>query len=304
MEDIVQKGLPLNVGNFKATITGVGQAVFTQRQDGSYDIAISGTNAKTKLAIAAVKTVVSPVVIHDITDNAPLGTLSAPGVSPTGNVALNGVGNVLLGSVKDNHVVTLGTLANAVIQFGDVAGTTLQHAGSIKSLTVNSWTGGSVTAGTITTLKSAGSFDADIHAATVGTLLIGGTLGGTSSGDVRNLLASSFGSVTVGRSVRKPFAGVATDVTTLPTARADFANTTAKIGSFTLSGAAPAFTSANIAAPLLGIIRLGTITPTGAAADGITAESLTLYTRSSIKAASVTTPTVIETLSPFIVQTV
>jgi hypothetical protein len=228
-------------------------------------ITLTGTTGATSVNIAG------DTSVGDVTVTGSLKSLSARATDLAGDVSVSGFLSQLRARSLVGHTVSVGPGGLFGGAFGSVTDSSLSVQGPIRSLKVGSWADGDATAdgisGTaIKSITSLGDFGANVAAQTLGKLSVRGALVGS---DVR--VEGNIGSVRVGSaSNSRVFAGVRSDVTTLPAAAADFASGAA-IGSFR-SGA---FGNTLVAATSLGKVLLGAVTtanggtPFGVAADAV-----------------------------------
>ena len=139
------------------SLRGPGAGTVTVGDDGA-DLLLTGTTAATVVTITPAKG--GAFALHDLTADTVIGRLAAAGVSVT-------------------HAVTLAGGANAVA-LGDLSGATLSAPTGIRSLSVGSWTVGSLASGAINTFAVAGTLGASVTVTgSVGSLSVGGTLAGS-----------------------------------------------------------------------------------------------------------------------------
>ncbi|HZZ43590.1 MAG TPA: integrin alpha [Tepidisphaeraceae bacterium] len=267
-------GLPTTL-----SLKGPGTAKLVLNGSGAVDLLLTGTTAQTQLTIKG-----DTYTLRNFTCNTPLGKISAPHVNIAGNITTSGCNSIALGNVKDNHIIKLGKLTNAVITFAQVANSNLTATGSIKSLTVADWAGGSITVPLITTLTSSHDLDADLSVTSITKLSVVAALGGTSPTDVRHLRATqSFGTITAGQFVAANIsAGLKSTLKTLPTSRAQFLSSTASIKSLSTTGSFPAFIDSIIAAPIITTFHITGLDPTNPTPFGLAAERITTYQRDQV----------------------
>jgi hypothetical protein len=156
---------------------------------------------------------------------------------------------------------------------GSVTDSTLSSQGPIKSLKVGRWLDSDATrdwiisTGAIGSITSLGDFGADVTATALKSMNVRGGLVGS---DVR--VSGNIGTVRAGSANgSRVFAGVRSDVTTLPDGKDDFVDASAGIRSFSVVGGA--FSNTLVAAASIGRVLLGSVTssnggtPFGVAAD-------------------------------------
>ncbi|HWB52978.1 MAG TPA: Calx-beta domain-containing protein, partial [Tepidisphaeraceae bacterium] len=291
-------------------VTGKDTAQFTQNSAGGEDLQIVGSDKHSKITITTNS---NPggngqFDLGNIFAASAINSLIAPGASldSGASIVLNGVSKLQLNNAADSHLINLGTTNNATVQLGHVAGADLTANGSIKSLTFTDWTGGSITAGNITTISASGNLDADLSVNSVKKFIVSGIVGGTSSSDIRQLRATnSFGTVSFGGLQHADlFVGVNNLTTMLPSNRSQFTSTSASIKSISITGASAIFSDANVAAP-----SIGTAIITGLEADnetsfGLVSEMIHKYVRGSVSKKKIATPQVFDSDSAYSASTI
>jgi hypothetical protein len=134
-----------------------------------------------------------------------------------------------------------------------------------------------ITAASVGSVTVRGDFQAGITAASLLKLTVGGSLSGA---DIRT--SGNIGGVTVGAAATNNlvFAGVRSDLSSLPAAMSDFTNPASSIKSFTLRNKTATFNETRIAAGTVGKASLGTAQ--------FAIDSETFYGLAADKVASVT----------------
>ncbi len=120
-------------------MSGGGSAVIDPTDDG-FDIAMTGTNARSSLKLAARGGGYS---LHDITVDGDLKDINGRGALLTGSIDIAGsVTKIQLGDVADDHTIAIGgsvSAAPARIQFNAVTDLVLTSDTPIKQLKARSW---------------------------------------------------------------------------------------------------------------------------------------------------------------------
>ena len=266
----------------RATFTDAdgGRVVVSLRGPGSGEVLLLGNAPSDAAAIAltgttaaSTLTVTGDTSVGAVTVGGALRGLTGKALDLAGNLAVAGslaqlrIRNVLGGAIN------IGPGAPLAGTLGAVADASLTAAGGIRSLRVARWGDSDgandfVNAPSIASLQSLGDFGADVSAGALGRLVVGGALLGA---DVR--AAGKIGSVRLGGAAgSRVFAGLRADVNTLPNGADDFADPSAAIASFSVTGRAGTFGNTLVAAPAVGRVVLGTVrtdnggTPFGVAA--------------------------------------
>lgn len=285
----------------KISVKGAGQLLVIEDSGGGESISISGSNDATKVSVTA-KGGDGPMQVNNITASDPVGQLNAPNIDIVHDLKLNRISKIAVGDILDNHTVTLGSSSTpATVSLGHVGGTVLS-VGNVKSMTVLSWAGGSITAGDIGQLSVKGDLDADISASSIGKLQVTGSLGGASAASVRNIRIANFvTSASIG-SIHNAnfFVAMNASATTLPVSSSEFANSSASINSFTAGG----FANVNLAAPIFGKITLAGIITSNPSPFGVVAEKIGSYASATTSAQNVFSPQTIEQQDQYSVKTI
>ena len=139
------------------SISGPGTGTLVEDPDGGVSIALSGTAGFSTFTLGG-----GPVALESLTDDAPIGTVTAPLATLTGALALNAstARLTVAGAVDGSFFIGGGSKAG-VLSLGTITDSSFYDAGAIHLLAVNSWTNQS--ADTITTawidqITSAGDF--------------------------------------------------------------------------------------------------------------------------------------------------
>ncbi len=154
-------------GQATLAISGPGVGTVTQTSAGQTDVAVSGTLVSSTLTIT---TRGSGFTFNNITVSGPLGTFNAKSAGLAGALTLGGgVRTFSLGSAAP---VTAGGPAPSValaangrtgtLSFGRVTGAVLISQEPFSTLSAGSWTGGTIVAPSISTLKVKGDISASI----------------------------------------------------------------------------------------------------------------------------------------------
>ena len=287
------------------------RAVPDGAQGDALDIVADGTDAKTKLTIAPPKKKTTNVT--DITINGALAAFNAPAARVLGEVIASGdVATLKLGDLSSDPTLTLnGTSKLSTIKLGKATGLVFNSSGAIKSLTVVSWAGGSLTAPSITTLKTvglkapadAGNLSANINltgndplkknitSLTVKGAFIDSTL----------VSAGSIGSITVGTLNNTNIYIGSSNLGGLATSADQFTfkpTTTLSLGSLTIKSIVGSFVDAVVNAWNIGKLDLKTVTtgnlgvPLGVAGDKIASVK---FIAASVNSGKVVTLTKLDT---------
>ena len=186
----------------RATVSGTG-------------LQISGATL-TRTTAASVLTVAgrggSTVTVADVTDAAPLGTISGPEVVLGGSIHLAGVTALRVAGIAGAQVQIGSALPAVTIVAGAVTDSTVVSGVPVKQLTVASWTtdagsASGVTAPAVGTLSSRGAFAAALTLTDLGTASVNGPLGAVAwrvADAARSIVAASTAagfSASVGRSL-------------------------------------------------------------------------------------------------------
>ena len=184
------------------SLTGPGTGNVVDQGNGAIAVTLTNTRPGSTVRIVPQS---GTVTLARLDDLSPLGGVDAPLVPLVGSVFLSvGVRRVALGGVTDSTVI-LGPTYPTDLTLGPVVNTVLTTSGRIRSIAVDSWTGGTLAVvGAVDRLTVAGSFSAVAAAASsFGTVAVGGdlnnatVLAGASIG--RGQLGIGFDTFNVGR---------------------------------------------------------------------------------------------------------
>jgi hypothetical protein len=255
-------------------------------------LVLSNTTAKSTLT---VKVSGGIATLGTVTVNGSLNSFNAPDANFTVAFTITGTINSLkLGdetlTPSTLHIEGNGT---TTITLGKAQGFTITDAGTIKSLSATSWSGGTsgtdvITASNLEELSVKGAFDANLTTTTgslsaalgsvvAGSWTIGGTIKslvvGASIANSNIDVSGNIGKITVGgMSNSSIFAGVSAGITGLPVT-ADFASASS-ILSFSDKGSSP-FVNSDIAAATIDTVALANVTTNNNGAPfGIATKSL------------------------------
>jgi hypothetical protein len=169
-------GVVLKVADANGTsatfrLSGPGSGAVNIGDDGTA-IVLTGTTAASVLTMTTSRGS-ALFSATSLTDDSAIGSIRAPGLSVTDTLSLpGGVGNLTMGSFGQNTlaigVITLGNSEPNVITIPSITNSNLNASGGIKSLTVNNWAAGTISAGWIGTIRSAHSFAAGVSLTGVG----------------------------------------------------------------------------------------------------------------------------------------
>ncbi|KQP11837.1 Ig-like domain-containing protein [Pseudorhodoferax sp. Leaf267] len=186
--DIAMAAAPaaLAAANAQASVsvTGAGTAQLTRADDGSYTLAVRGTDAASRVTLQTDGAGSHALLTALSTDSA-VGALDLGLADLQGNAQLAGpVGTLVLGDLDGASIALTGTSAN--LRLGNVTDSSLLAGQTQLQLEADSWTGnGSLQAASLTRLAVHGSFDAALLVAPPGTaamVLTGVNIEGSASG--------------------------------------------------------------------------------------------------------------------------
>jgi hypothetical protein len=279
--------------------TGQGQVFL---QEGAYGIDLTGTTGASALSIKT-RGGDGRMRLGDSTATGGLRSINAKTADLVGAFDTGGsLGKATLGNVTGGSLV-VGTGGQVALTVGDVTNFSIDSDSVIKSIKANLWSDDGaadlISAPDFGTLAVKGNFGADIDAASVKSLKVGGALVGAS---IRT--AGNIGKVTAGgMSDSAILAGV--NGAALPQSSAGFANAGAEIKGVTIKGT---FSNSAVAAPTIGKLALGTVqpanngTPLGVAADSV--KSLTATAGGALRLSKLTDPSDSTTFQDFVVRIV
>jgi hypothetical protein len=210
----------------------------------------------------------------------------AVGLTLTGTTAASALsvkGDTSLGDVT--VAGPLGALAGKAL---DLLGN-VTAGGALGKVQVRSMADGRLlSAAAIGTLSARGNFGGDVAVGSLGKMTVAGTL---LDADVRS--TGPIGSVRAGAARgSRVFAGVRAEVVDLPATLDDFANPAATIGAFAVNARAPgAFSDTLVAAPSIGRVVLGAVSPANNARPfGLAADTIKTLTAGPLRLANLTSP--------------
>lgn len=157
-----------NSGGGQATLSlsGPGSGKVTQSDSGQTEITVVNTLVGNTMTI----TTKGSFTFDNIDVTGPLGTLTAKTAGLSGTLTLaGGIKTLSLGSAAPADSGAAGPVidiaansSSASLTFGAITETTLDSSASFKSLSANSWEGGSIIAPSIGTLTVKGDLNADV----------------------------------------------------------------------------------------------------------------------------------------------
>ena len=270
-----QKATYTDASGHKITVTlngpGLGTLIFLSSAQGADvdQIVVNGTDSTSSLSVTGQSTNLPSVVI-----NGSLRSFTAPTDNLTGDMTVSGsLGTLRLATASGDHSITVGSGGKLNATFTTLTDESLISAEAIGTLRASNWTISAglprqqISAPSIASLNVTGTFDEDVNVTTLGNMSVG-TL---TSSAIR--AANSINSFSAGSTVNSEiFAGVQTNVTTLPAAPTDFANTASVFKSLTVRGA---FSNTMIAGWTMTNVTLNDVqTNNGGKPFGITANSI------------------------------
>lgn len=139
------------------SLTGSGTGTVTPTATG-FDLALTGTNQNSRLRIT---TRGETVVLNNIVSDNSIGTLGANrGVDLEGAITVNGsVEDLLFEDITNSTINISGALGD--LRADEVTNSNLTVGTMLGRATVGTWQGGSLTAGSVDSLRANGSRDAD-----------------------------------------------------------------------------------------------------------------------------------------------
>jgi hypothetical protein len=255
----------------RVSLKGPGAGEVTVLDGGVANVTTNGTTTASALTVKGAAT------LGAVTVNGSLKSFSGKTADLTG--AMNVIGalsKLLLRNAAGAPSVTVGTAGTLSATLASASDLNFTSGSPIRSLKVGQWldTGGAtevLAAPSVGSLSVKGDFAADLNVDTIGKMSVRGAVAGA---DIR--ATGNIGTVRAGamRDSRL-FAGVRSDVGTMPDSADDF-TAQAGIKGVTVSGRTPgSFSNTLIAATDVGRLSLGGVatanngTPFGAAADRI-----------------------------------
>ncbi len=269
--------------SFTVTLSGsgTGQLILPIGANVDADTLVLDKTTSKSIVTFTPKKASAVATLNQVISKKAVGTLDLKPVNLNGNLSANGIGTLKLRNVSGG-AISLGTSKSAVtdVTLGNLSESSLTTGGSIKQLTLGSWTDAdtqadSITARSITAITAkSGEFGADIKTGSLGTL--------TAKGVIRGSVIRSDSSVTsvtaAGLINSSILVGTTTGTTGLPSKTTQFVKRSKlqSLGNLTLKAASkksPAvFTDSVIAAPLIGVVTLGTVSTTGSSDFGVAAQ--------------------------------
>ena len=238
---------------------GSAQAFFDTTGDADVsEIIFSNTGLSTSLTVTAGGAG-SP--IGGMTVNGSLKSVTFKNADLAGPMDVTGTVPKLGFRNASGSISLAGDGAPVTITLAQAVDLSITSAVAIKSIKAVEWLDNDVAPDVITTpaltaLAVKGALGAGIRADTIGKITAGRLNGSEirTTGNIASITATSAAASTI-------FAGVRTDVLTLPDSADDFANPGASIASITFKGKTPgSFSNTLVAAGVLGKVSLGTIT--------------------------------------------
>ncbi len=264
--------------NVQLSGPGTGNVVFigsTSVNTNAFEILVDGATSATSLTINVHNG--KQTSFQNILVTSSIGAIQAKSSNILGLIAVSGSLNTLAANYLAGVNLTVGAGTGSLnLNLGQSVGTTITSAIPIGTLSAlaflsNSSTPVNVTAPSIQRINIKGAFGST----TVHTDSIGSTNASGLMSDVSLLATDTLGPITAKSIVGCTFfAGMASGLTTLPTASTDFANKSASIASVRSTNAG-GFSDTLIAAWRIGAVNLGKITtnnngiPFGVSADQI-----------------------------------
>ncbi|NLF30912.1 MAG: hypothetical protein GX591_08505 [Planctomycetes bacterium] len=149
------------------TLVGGGYGTVETDGEGRFEIALTGTTARSvvRIATAAGQT----TAIHTLDADADLGSLLADSADLTGSMTFaGGVGRIVLRDVADQHQITIGPSSLTTnLTLGNVADLSIDTPNPIVALKVAQWLDSdgddTIAAPSIASLTSAGAFQANLE---------------------------------------------------------------------------------------------------------------------------------------------
>ena len=286
----------LEVSSPMVTFGGRQRAVYTDASGDVVTISIKGPGTGTvRFAEGAVNNADPIGITFDGTTLASSVVIkTARGVTPTGDILVNGSLKSLTGKTADltGNLAVAGSITKVSLRtagggrtitysgggvpvsltFGAVSDVTFNTAAAVRSIKATQWldTDGvsdAIVAPAVGSISTVGEFGADVI--TGG--LSKGRFGGLNGSDIR--AGGLIGTISTGSAVNsRVFAGVGPGVMTLPASAAEFVNPAAAIRSVAVRGA---FGNTLVAAPSVGRASLGIVTTfNNGAAFGVAADRI------------------------------
>jgi hypothetical protein len=288
---------------------GSGTVVFLGTQPtetDAYLILVNGTNASSALSIKTNGS--SQTTFHDISVIGSMGSITGKTANLMDQLTVSGSLNTLLLNYLAGATISVGSGTGTLgLTFSRVLDTSITSAIPIRSLTAADYlnTDGipdDVTAPDIASIKIKGNFQGTLVSENVAQVIVGGAISGASI-----LATDGIGSVTAGSITGSTFfAGVQSNLSTLPSAASDFVNTNSRIGSVKVNHGS--FSDTMIAAWKIGALSLGSVqTADGGTQFGVSDDqlaSITALADTPIDLTKFTSATQSVVDSDFIIQSV
>jgi glucose/arabinose dehydrogenase len=138
------------------------------------NITATGTTAASALTIAT-KGGANTVTIGGISTDGAFKSITGKTVILTGNLSVPAtLGNVTLGSANNGTISAGGN--NFTLKVNSAVGENISAAGVVKGITAGTWSGGTITAASITSLVVTRGASFTVHAGSLRTMKVGGTL--------------------------------------------------------------------------------------------------------------------------------
>jgi hypothetical protein len=274
-------------------------------ENGAYDIDMTGTTGASALSVKT-RGGDGRVRLGDVNASGGLRSVTAKTADLVGVFNAGGpLGKAALGNVQ-NGTLVIGGGGQVALTVGDASNFSIDSDSAIKSIKANSWSDDDGTADLISapdfgSLTVRGNFGADVDAASVKSVKVGGAMQGAS---IR--AAGNVGKVTAaGMTASRVLAGV--NGTALPQTAGDFANAGAAIAGVTIRGI---FSDSFIAAPSVGKASLGTEqvgnngAAFGLAADRVSSVTATAGSQGTVRKSRLETPSDSTTVQDFVIRVV
>ena len=239
---------------------GSGTVVFLGSQSietDAYLIVVNGSNSASALSIKTNGS--HQTTFHDITITGSMGSIIGKTANLMDQLNVSGSLNTLTLNYLAGAKISVGSGTGTLgLTFNRVLDTSITSAIPIRSLTATDYlnTDGvpdDVTAPDISSIKIKGNFQGTLVSQNVAQVIVGGEISGASI-----LATDGIGSVTAGSITGSTFfAGVRSDLTTLPSVASDFVNADSKIGSVKVNHGS--FSDTMIAAWKIGALSLGSV---------------------------------------------
>jgi hypothetical protein len=286
------------------SLAGPGSGTITYlglTQDDAKQIVLDGTTAGSVLTIGTNRGLTG---VTNIIVNGPLKAINAPGVLVIGDVSVTGgLATLRLNSLLAGSAVNIGSGGGASLvnaNFVSITNADITSALPFGTLHVTSWQntagGTGLIAPAARVISATKNFQANISLnGNLTSMNVRGILNGSVisvGGNINSLVAGIVSNTDI-------LAGVDPGVLTLPTAAAQFANTSSLINRFAVTSKRPAaFSNTIIAAPIVGTVTLGQVVVSNSGTTfGVAGDSIARVTGKGTDAIKLTDSTLLA--SPF-----